>query len=56
MNEVIAALLGPIVALVVLGYAYLTYREIRSLPDGTDKMREISSAIHEGVMVLVRRE
>ena len=56
MSEIIASLFGPIVAILVLGYAYLTYREITSLPDGTDKMREICSAIHEGAMVFLKRE
>jgi K(+)-stimulated pyrophosphate-energized sodium pump len=56
MGEVIAALLGPVVAIMVLGYAYITYREIKSLPEGTDRMREISSAIHEGAMVFLKRE
>lgn len=56
MNELIAALFGPIVAVVVLGYAYMTYREIRSLPEGTDNMKEISAAIYEGAMVFLKRE
>jgi len=56
MGEVIATLLGPVVAIVVLGYAYMTYREIKSLPEGTDKMKEISLAIHEGAMVFLKRE
>lgn len=47
MNELIAGLFGPIVAIVVLGYAYMTYREIRSLPEGSDKMKDISAAIYE---------
>jgi len=56
MGEVIAALFGSVFGLLVLGYAFTVYREIISLPDGTDKMREISSAIHKGAMVFLRRE
>ncbi|MGH7890228.1 MAG: sodium/proton-translocating pyrophosphatase, partial [Thermodesulfobacteriota bacterium] len=56
MNELIAALFGPIVAIVVLGYAYMTYREIRSLPEGSDKMKDICAAIYEGAMVFLKRE
>jgi len=39
-----------------LAYAYSVYREIKSLPDGSDKMREIASAISEGAMVFLSRE
>ncbi len=56
MNELIAALFGPIVAIVVLGYAYMTYREIRSLSEGSDKMKDICAAIYEGAMVFLKRE
>ncbi len=56
MGELIAALFGPIVAIAVLGYAYLMYKHIRSLPDGNDRMREIASAIHQGAMVFLQRE
>ena len=50
MGEVIAALFGLILGVIVLGYAYLVYREIKSLPEGNDKMKEISSSIHDGAM------
>jgi len=56
MGEVIATLFGVILGLVVLLYAYSVYREIKSLPDGNDKMREIAGAIAEGAMVFLRRE
>jgi K(+)-stimulated pyrophosphate-energized sodium pump len=56
MGEVIAALFGTILGLVVLAYAYMVYREIKSLPEGNDKMKEISAAIHEGAMVFLGRE
>ncbi len=56
MAEVIAALFGSVFGILVLGYAFTVYREIKLLPDGSDKMREISSAIHQGAMVFLRRE
>ena len=56
MGEVIATLFGVILGLGVLLYAYSVYREIKSLPDGNDKMREIARAIAEGAMVFLRRE
>ncbi|MBI4229001.1 MAG: sodium-translocating pyrophosphatase [Deltaproteobacteria bacterium] len=56
MGEVIAALFGSVFGILVLGYAFTVYREMISLPDGTEKMREISSAIHKGAMVFLRRE
>jgi K(+)-stimulated pyrophosphate-energized sodium pump len=56
MAEVIAALLGSVFGIMVLGYAFKVYRDIKLLPDGTEKMREISSAIHQGAMVFLRRE
>jgi K(+)-stimulated pyrophosphate-energized sodium pump len=56
MGEVIATLFGIILGLGVLAYAYSVYREIKSLPDGNDKMREIAGAISEGAMVFLSRE
>jgi K(+)-stimulated pyrophosphate-energized sodium pump len=56
MGEVIAALFGLILGVVVLGYAFIVYREIKSLPEGSDKMKEIASAIEEGAMVFLSRE
>ena len=56
MGEVIAALFGLILGVIVLGYAYLVYREIKSLPEGNDTMKEISSSIHDGAMVFLNRE
>ncbi|HKQ32511.1 MAG TPA: sodium-translocating pyrophosphatase [Thermodesulfobacteriota bacterium] len=56
MGEVIATLFGVILGLGVLLYAYSVYREIKSLPDGNDKMREIAGAIADGAMVFLRRE
>jgi K(+)-stimulated pyrophosphate-energized sodium pump len=56
MGEVIAALFGSVFGVLVLGYAFAVYRDIKLLPDGTEKMKEISSAIYRGAMVFLRRE
>lgn len=52
----VAGLAGMAVGVVVLLYAYFVYRGLSSLPAGTDKMKEISEAIHGGAMVFLRRE
>jgi K(+)-stimulated pyrophosphate-energized sodium pump len=56
MGEVIATIFGILLGLVVLVYAFMVYREIKSLPEGNDKMKEIATAIHEGAMVFLTRE
>lgn len=56
MSENLVAYLGPLLGIIGLGYAFLTYRHVISLPDGNEKMREIASAIHEGAMVFLQRE
>jgi K(+)-stimulated pyrophosphate-energized sodium pump len=55
MSELIASL-GVLVSLGVLGYAYMVYGDLKSLPEGNDKMKEIASAIHEGAMVFLKSE
>lgn len=49
-------LAGIAAGIVVLLYAYFVYRGLNALPVGTDRMREISEAIHEGAMVFLKRE
>ena len=56
MGEVIAALFGLILGVIVLGYAFLVYRELKSMPEGNDRMKEISASIEEGAMVFLNRE
>ena len=51
-----AGLAGIAVGAVVLLYAYVVYRGLSGLPVGSDRMREISEAIHEGAMVFLKRE
>ncbi len=42
----------------VLGllYAYMVFRSVSRAPTGTDRMREIADAIHEGAMTFLQRE
>ncbi len=56
MGEVIAALFGLILGVIVLGYAFIVYREVKSLPEGNDKMKGIAASIEEGAMVFLNRE
>jgi len=55
MSELIASL-GVLVSLGVLGYAYMVYGGLKTLPEGNDKMKEIASSIHEGAMVFLKSE
>ncbi len=56
MSEFLATYIGPLLGILGLAYAYITYRQIMAYPDGNEKMREISSAISEGAMVFLKRE
>ena len=56
LSELIASVLGVLVGLGVLGYAYSVYSGMKLLPEGNEKMKEIASAIHEGAMVFLKSE
>ena len=47
---------APIFGVVGLVIAVLIYNFIKSQPVGTDKMKEIADAIHEGAMAFLKRE
>lgn len=49
-------MLAPIFGVVGLVIAVLIYNFIKSQPVGTDKMKEIADAIHEGAMAFLKRE
>lgn len=49
-------LLAPGLGIVGLLCAGLTYRYVVSQPSGTDRMREIGDAIHDGAMAFLKRE
>ncbi len=48
--------LGPIAALVALGFAFYLYRQLMQLSEGTERMQEIAQAVREGAMAYLRRQ
>ncbi len=48
--------LGPIAALVALGYAYYFYRGVMSRSEGTDRMIEIAEAVRDGASAYLSRQ
>jgi K(+)-stimulated pyrophosphate-energized sodium pump len=48
--------LGPIAALVALGFAYYLYRQLMALSEGNERMQEIAQAVREGAMAYLRRQ
>jgi len=49
-------LFAPGLGIIGLLFAGLTYRYVMSQPSGTDRMREIGDAIHDGAMAFLKRE
>lgn len=56
IGQILASYAAIVVGLIVLAYAFMVYRNIQVMPEGSDKMREIAAAIHEGAMVFLKRE
>ncbi len=56
IGHIFAGYAGILVGIIVLVYAFLVYRNIKSMPEGSDTMQEIASAIREGAMVFLKRE
>ncbi len=48
--------LGPLMALLALAVAFLVYRRLLSLSEGTERMQEIAQAVREGAMAYLRRQ
>lgn len=48
--------LGPIAALVALGFAFYLYRQLMGLSEGNERMQEIAQAVREGAMAYLRRQ
>ncbi|WP_026478340.1 sodium-translocating pyrophosphatase [Alkaliphilus transvaalensis] len=48
--------LAPVVGLIALVFAYMLTAKINKVDVGTDRMKEISSYIHEGAMAFLTRE
>ena len=49
-------ILAPILGLVALVYAYILSQKVIKLDAGTDRMKELADAIHEGSMAFLKRE
>ena len=56
MTTTIYLLIGILIALAALGYAFYLYRKVLSFDEGEDKVREISSYIKEGAKAFLRSE
>jgi K(+)-stimulated pyrophosphate-energized sodium pump len=48
--------LGPITAILALGFAILFYKQMMRKPEGTDKMKFIAQAVREGAMAYLSRQ
>jgi K(+)-stimulated pyrophosphate-energized sodium pump len=48
--------LGPIAALLALGYAFYFYRQLMQKSEGTPKMIEIAQAVRDGAMAYLTRQ
>ncbi len=48
--------LGPIMALIALVFAFILYRQMLQLSEGTERMKEIAQAVREGAMAYLRRQ
>ena len=48
--------LGPIAAILALGYAYYFYRQVMKESEGTPKMIEIAQAVRDGAMAYLTRQ
>ena len=56
MNTVLFLIIGFIISLGALGYAFYLYRAVLALDEGDDKVREISSYIKEGAKAFLKSE
>lgn len=48
--------LGPIAALLALGFAYLLYRQVMRECEGSIQMQDIAQAVREGAMAYLKRQ
>lgn len=48
--------LGPVAAIIALGYAYYFYRQLMKNSEGTPKMIEIAQAVRDGAMAYLTRQ
>ena len=48
--------LGPIAALIALGFAFYLYRQLMQLSEGNERMIEIAQAVREGAMAYLKSQ
>jgi K(+)-stimulated pyrophosphate-energized sodium pump len=48
--------LGPVTAVIALVFAYVFFRQVLGISEGTDRMKEIAQAVREGAMAYLRRQ
>jgi K(+)-stimulated pyrophosphate-energized sodium pump len=48
--------LGPVAALFALAFAFILYRQLMTLDEGNERMREIAQAVREGAMAYLKRQ
>lgn len=48
--------LAPLSALFALAFAYILYRQLMTLSEGTERMREVAQAVREGAMAYLRSQ
>jgi K(+)-stimulated pyrophosphate-energized sodium pump len=48
--------LGPIAALIALGFAFYLYRQLMQLSEGNERMVEIAQAVREGAMAYLKSQ
>jgi K(+)-stimulated pyrophosphate-energized sodium pump len=48
--------LGPIAALIALGFAFVLYRQMMQLSEGSERMVEIAQAVREGAMAYLKSQ
>jgi K(+)-stimulated pyrophosphate-energized sodium pump len=48
--------LGPVTAVIALVFAYVFFRQVLGISEGTPRMKEIAQAVREGAMAYLRRQ
>ncbi len=56
MDNIVLFLIAPVSAVVALLFAYIFYKKIMKLEEGTDKMIEIAEAVRKGAKAYLRQQ
>ena len=54
--DIILFSIAPISALIALIFAYMFYKKIMKLSEGTDRMKEIAEAVRQGAKAYIRQQ